>query len=159
MACFKDGTIIDLTTRESLALPDFRGTTLRVTRGTVWITQEHDTQDIVLRAGDTWVVERNGLTLLEAQEDSTFCVLGRALATWMAPRPARRVAGGARVAARVRGRGALSRGAAAGARPVCVGALRVEGRRGARGPSPPRAIAETTPPASTSAARRSRSWS
>ena len=88
MACFKDGTIIDLTTRESLALPDFRGTTLRVTRGTVWITQEHDTQDIVLRAGDTWVVERNGLTLLEAQEDSTFCVLGRALASWTAPRRA-----------------------------------------------------------------------
>ena len=89
MACFKNGTIIDLTTRESLALPDFRGTTLRVTRGTVWITQEHDTQDIVLRTGDTWVVERNGLTLLEAQEDSTFCVLGRSLAPWMAPRPAR----------------------------------------------------------------------
>ena len=89
MACFKNGTIIDLTTRESIALPDFRGTTLRVTRGTVWITQEHDTQDIVLRTGDTWVIERNGLTLLEAQEDSTFCVLGRSLATWMAPRPAR----------------------------------------------------------------------
>ena len=58
MACFKHGTIIDLAARESVSLPDMRGTTLRVTRGTVWITQENDTQDIVLRAGDNWVVER-----------------------------------------------------------------------------------------------------
>jgi hypothetical protein len=92
MACFKDGTIIDLTARENLALPDFRGTTLRVTRGSVWITQQDDTQDIVLRAGDTWVVERNGLTLLEAQENSTLCVVGRQVAaslTRSAPAPTR----------------------------------------------------------------------
>ena len=91
MACFKHGTIIDLATRESLSLPDVRGTTLRVTRGTVWITQEDDTQDIVLRAGDTWVVERNGLTILEAQEDTTFCALGRNLETWVIPQQAPRL--------------------------------------------------------------------
>ncbi len=85
MACFSDGTIIDLATRESLALPDFRGATLRVTRGSVWITQQDDTQDIVLRSGDTWVVERNGLTLVEAQQDATLCVLGRAPAAWATP--------------------------------------------------------------------------
>lgn len=77
MACFKHGTIIDLAARESVSLPNMRGTALRVTRGAVWITQENDTQDIVLRAGDTWVVEKNGLTLLEAQESTTFCALGR----------------------------------------------------------------------------------
>ena len=79
MACFKPGTFIDLAARESLPLPDVRGVTLRVTRGTVWVTQENDTQDIVLRAGDTWVVERNGLTLLEAQQDATVCAVGRKL--------------------------------------------------------------------------------
>ena len=77
MACFEHGTIIDLAARESVSLPDIRGTTLRVTRGTLWITQENDTQDIVLRAGDTWMVEKNGLTIIEAQEDTTFCALGR----------------------------------------------------------------------------------
>ena len=79
MACFKHGTIIDLAARESVSLPNVRGTALRVTRGAVWITQENDTQDIVLRAGDTWVVEKNGLTILEAQESTTFCALGRHL--------------------------------------------------------------------------------
>jgi Protein of unknown function (DUF2917) len=88
MACFENGTIVDLATRESVSLPDVRGTTLRETHGTLWITQENDTQDVVLRTGDTWVVEMDGLTILEAQEATTFCVLGRRLETWVAPRPA-----------------------------------------------------------------------
>jgi hypothetical protein len=79
MACFKHGTIIDLAPRESVPLSDMRGTTLRVTRGMVWITQENDTQDIVLRAGDTWTIEKNGLTIVEAQQDATVCALGRRL--------------------------------------------------------------------------------
>ena len=81
MACFEYGTIIDLSPRETLTLPDVRGATLRMTRGTVWITQEDDTQDIVLRPGDTWTVERNGLTILEAQSEVSLCVVGRPLAT------------------------------------------------------------------------------
>lgn len=85
MACFKHGTIVDLAARESLALPDVRGTTLRVTRGTVWITQENDTQDIVLRTGDNWVVEKNGVTIVEAQEDTTLCATGRRLEAWLQP--------------------------------------------------------------------------
>ena len=80
MACFNHATIVDLAARETLSLPDVRGTTLRVTRGTLWITQQDDTQDIVLRAGDNWVVERNGLTLVEAQNDATFCAIGGDLA-------------------------------------------------------------------------------
>lgn len=77
MACFEYGTIVDLGVRETLSLPNMRGATLRVTRGTVWITQQDDTRDIVLRAGDSWAVERNGLTIVEAQEDTSFCVMGR----------------------------------------------------------------------------------
>jgi hypothetical protein len=88
MACFKNGTIIDLAARESVSLPNMRGTTLRITRGAVWITQENDTQDIVLRAGDTWVVEKNGLTILEAQENTTFYALGKRIDAWVMPQPA-----------------------------------------------------------------------
>jgi hypothetical protein len=92
MACFKDGTIIDLAARESMSLPNLRGTTLRIMRGSVWITQENDTHDIVLRAGDTWVVEKDGLTILEAQESTTFCALGRRLRTWLVPHAVERAA-------------------------------------------------------------------
>lgn len=77
MACYEHGTIIGMSPRETVTLPDLRGTTLRVTRGTLWITQEDDPQDIVLRGGDTWTIERDGLTIVEAQSDSSFCVVGR----------------------------------------------------------------------------------
>lgn len=76
MTCFQPGTTIDLAPRDNLPLRDARGTILRVNRGSLWITQEDDTQDIVLRAGDTWVVERDGLTIVEAQSDTSLCVGG-----------------------------------------------------------------------------------
>jgi hypothetical protein len=81
MACFEHGTIIELDARDVVKLPDVRSATLRVARGTLWITQEGDPQDIVLRAGDTWVVERDGLTIVEAQGDAIFGVTGRRLET------------------------------------------------------------------------------
>lgn len=77
MACFEAGTIIELTAREAVTLSDVRGSTLRVTRGTVWLTQENDSHDVILRAGDNWVVERQGATVLEAQDDVVLCVVGR----------------------------------------------------------------------------------
>ena len=89
MACFEHGTIIDLAVRETVTLPDVRSATLRVTRGTLWITQEEDPQDVVLRAGDTWVVERDGLTVVEAQDDVSFCVMGRRIETLVTARRTR----------------------------------------------------------------------
>jgi hypothetical protein len=86
MACFQHGTSVELAARDVVTLPDARSATLRVTRGTLWITQEDDAQDVVLRAGDNWVVERNGLTVVEAQEDAIFCVMGRRLDTLVATR-------------------------------------------------------------------------
>ena len=86
MACFQHGTIVELTARDVVTLPDLRSAMLRVTRGTLWITQEGDPQDVVLRAGDNWVVERNGLTVVEAQDDAIFCVVGRHFETPAAKR-------------------------------------------------------------------------
>ena len=77
MACFEHGTIIAMAPRETVTFPDMRGTTLRVARGTLWITQEDDPQDIVLRSGDTWTIERNGLTIVEAQSEASYCLVGR----------------------------------------------------------------------------------
>jgi hypothetical protein len=95
MACFDYGAAIDLDTRETVTLNDARGTTLRVAQGTLWITQEDDPQDVVLRTGDTWVVERDGMTVLEAQGAARFCILGQRVESVVlrrdgrAPRPSR----------------------------------------------------------------------
>jgi len=71
-------TKVELGNRQSLALADIEGTALAVTRGTLWITQENDTHDVVLGPGDVWMVERDGLTIIEAQNDASFRAFGRA---------------------------------------------------------------------------------
>ncbi|HEY1327478.1 MAG TPA: DUF2917 domain-containing protein [Casimicrobiaceae bacterium] len=86
MACYETATIIDMGAREAITLQDVRGTTLRVTRGTIWLTQENDRKDVVLRVGDNWVVERDGATVVEAQDDAVVCVVGRRIETGATPR-------------------------------------------------------------------------
>jgi hypothetical protein len=71
---------------QSLALPDIRGTALVVRRGTLWITQENDTQDVTLREGDLWMVSRDGLTIIEAQNDASMQAVGPAFEQAMRPR-------------------------------------------------------------------------
>jgi Protein of unknown function (DUF2917) len=68
--------VMELADGELVELQDVRGTTLRVTHGTVWITQDRDIRDVVLRTGDVWTIERDGLTLAEAQGAATFCLVG-----------------------------------------------------------------------------------
>ena len=55
---------------------DAPGTTLRVTTGRLWVTQERDRRDYVLEAGDAWTIERPGLTVAEAQSDAAVVVVG-----------------------------------------------------------------------------------
>lgn len=57
-------------------LPDARGTTLRVGRGTLWLTQEDDRRDIVLASGEAWTIERRGLTLAQAQGATSLILSG-----------------------------------------------------------------------------------
>jgi hypothetical protein len=77
MACFETGTVVSLANREAVALPNVRGATLRVAQGTVWLTEERQPHDVVLRPGDNWVVEHDGKTVVEAQNDAVFCIVGR----------------------------------------------------------------------------------
>jgi hypothetical protein len=93
MACYETGTVVTLAAREAITLPDIRSATLRITRGTVWITQEGDRNDVVLRAGDNWVVERDGDTVVEAQDGVTFCVMGREAGALRLPATAQRSSG------------------------------------------------------------------
>ena len=46
-------------TRRALRLDAARGTTLRAVQGTLWITIDHDSRDIVLDPGEAFVVDSN----------------------------------------------------------------------------------------------------
>ena len=75
MKCDGYEKVWDLSQGELIQLDGARGTTLRVTSGMLWITLEDDVRDVVLAAGDTFTVDRDGLTLVEAQERTTVCVM------------------------------------------------------------------------------------
>ena len=77
MVCAGYTKVWDLAPDELVKLDGARGTTLRVTRGVLWLTLEDDTRDVVLTAGDVFTIDRGGLTLVEAQERATVCVMGR----------------------------------------------------------------------------------
>jgi len=78
MACFESGTVVEMAAREAVTLQNVQGATVRVTRGTVWLTQEDDGKDVILRVGDNWMIERDGATVLESQDgEAIVCVVGR----------------------------------------------------------------------------------
>lgn len=77
MSCFETGTVVELAPGEIITFRDIQGTTLRVTRGTLWVTQDGCREDVVLRAGDNWVVERAGDTVIDADRGALFCVVAR----------------------------------------------------------------------------------
>src|SRR5882672_7043561 len=77
MVCAGYTKVWDPAPDELVKLDGARGTTLRVTRGVVWLTLEDDTRDVVLTAGDVFTIDRGGVTLVEAQERTTVCVMGR----------------------------------------------------------------------------------
>ena len=72
--------LLNLVSGDLLELADARGTTLRVTSGTLWVTQERDRRDYVLRGGDTWTVKQHGRTVGEARGDATVVVIGNGFA-------------------------------------------------------------------------------
>ncbi len=83
-----NGPALVLDQWQRLALTDAAGAVAEVKSGSLWITMEHDTRDIFLRPGDAWRIDRDGLTLVEAEERSTIVLTEaiparRALAEWM----------------------------------------------------------------------------
>jgi len=77
MNCNGYTRIWDLAPGEVVKLDGARGTMLHVTRGVLWITLEDDPRDVVVAAGDAFTIDREGLTLVEAQEATSVCVLAR----------------------------------------------------------------------------------
>ena len=69
MVCDGYTKVWDLVPDELVRLDGARGTTLRITRGTVWITLEDDTRDVVLTAGDAFTIDRRGAGALDGVRD------------------------------------------------------------------------------------------
>lgn len=61
--------------RQTLVLKEARGTVVVVDRGTVWITLERDTRDIVLVQGMRFEIDRPGRTIIAAETPSTLRLL------------------------------------------------------------------------------------
>jgi hypothetical protein len=53
----------------TLRIQDGKGVELKVVTGSLWVTYQHDTKDIVVDPCDTFRVTRDGLTLAHAFKD------------------------------------------------------------------------------------------
>lgn len=58
----------------TLRIQDGKGLELKVVSGSLWVTYEDDTDDIVVDACDTFRVSRNGLTLAHAFKDVRLAI-------------------------------------------------------------------------------------
>jgi len=63
-------------TRGSFAgIHDSRGLLVRVEQGNVWITQAGETMDVCLEAGESFRIDRDGLTLISACGRAPFTLV------------------------------------------------------------------------------------
>ena len=54
-----------------------KGLLVQCLTGTLWLTQEGDPRDIVLKPGEEATIERDGLSLVSALSDAQFVLLSR----------------------------------------------------------------------------------
>lgn len=66
--------LLALTRGNTLVLDDAAGTLVRCLRGDVWITQDRDTADHVLKPGESFRVERAGTTVIQAMSPARVCL-------------------------------------------------------------------------------------
>jgi hypothetical protein len=75
-----------------VAVRDGRGVRVVCLSGALWITQEHSTEDVILEAGQSILIDRPGLTLVTAMTQSTLRIreprtagVWNALLSWLRP--------------------------------------------------------------------------
>ena len=75
-------TPIHLTERESLRLEDGTGLEVRCLLGSLWITEEGEREDTILGRGQSFVLDRPGLSLVTALGGPALAIVqpGRILA-------------------------------------------------------------------------------
>ena len=68
------GAPIDLHEGQHITLRDAVGTIARTIYGSVWITEEGNSQDILLRTGERFTIDRPGLTVITALARTRVCL-------------------------------------------------------------------------------------
>lgn len=63
---FAELTSIGITPKKLARIKNGRGMRLRVETGAVWITQDRNQNDVCLSAGESYCIERDGMTLISA---------------------------------------------------------------------------------------------
>lgn len=75
---------VALDDRQMLKLIDAQGVMLRATHGTVWVTQDGDPVDRILKAGDSLLIAQGGRTLITAVAGGAAVSASRRQArTWL----------------------------------------------------------------------------
>jgi len=57
-----------------LEVIDGRGTRMRCLLGSVWVTQDGDPRDIVLEAGESFTLDRDGVAIVYATDDAHLAI-------------------------------------------------------------------------------------
>jgi hypothetical protein len=66
--------VVELQAGEVLALDNVAGTSIKARCGSVWITEEGESKDFVIGPGESRVVKRHGLTLVQALKPSWISI-------------------------------------------------------------------------------------
>lgn len=64
MVCLDPSVRVDLVRGGVVRLPEAVGTRILALAGALWVTLEDDPRDVVVEAGEAFVVDRAGLTLV-----------------------------------------------------------------------------------------------
>jgi len=68
----RDMQPIELPARALHSLADAKGSQITVTKGVVWVTQANDNRDLILSRGQSFIIDRDGLTVAFALKDAAF---------------------------------------------------------------------------------------
>jgi len=71
------------------SIEDGRGSSVQCLEGALWLTQQGDARDIVLKAGDKAVIERDGTSIVFALRDARFVLSDERATADAMPRPRR----------------------------------------------------------------------
>ncbi len=79
-----DGTTLTLVRDGLLAVRDAEGSRVTCLTGSLWITEDQRTCDVIVEAGESFVIKRPGLTLIMALEPATLRMRERPAGSWAA---------------------------------------------------------------------------
>jgi hypothetical protein len=65
---------LTLTRRDFARIEDGKDVTVAVAYGSAWLTQANDNEDVILRAGDSFRIGRDGVTIVSALEPCMLVV-------------------------------------------------------------------------------------